>query len=137
MRSEDPIVQAIYDALTLLPAAEIALADIARHERCDSRYQRLTDHLLGRIREQEVFDNKDCRDLEALLSGLRVWIDNGREHVWVHDEQCMSGGWYEVVVPSDLAVIEEHYVLLDKLLAALRMVRDVVRAHRLGYKMSV
>lgn len=137
MKSDDPIIQSIYEALTLLPAAEIALAEVARHDRCEAQHRRLAEHLLRQVRERKVFADRDRRDLDALLNVLRVWVEEGRERCWVHDEHCMSGGWYETVIPPALAVINGHYMLLDRLHTALRTVRDVTDAHRLSYQFSI
>lgn len=136
MRIEDPVVSSIYCALTLLPEVSIALADIAKHSECEAPCRRLTADLRTRVDEQDVFAKKDLGDLEVLLSRLRDRIGEGKQRIWVHDEHCISGGWYETVIPPDLALLEEHCLTLDSLRVALRAVRDVVLAHRIAYQMS-
>lgn len=136
MSIEDPVINSIYSALALLPNACLALEDTARHDQVEPRYRRLTDDLAARAHKQHVFAAKDLHDLDALVSVLKVLVDDGTEQVWVHDEHCMAGGWSETVRSPAIAVLAAHHLTLVKLQGALQEVRHATHAHRLCYQWS-
>tara|TARA_B100001167_G_C16672732_1_gene258472 strand:+ start:239 stop:661 length:423 start_codon:yes stop_codon:yes gene_type:complete len=131
------LTRAVYDALTQVPVARRGLAAISAHDACSSRLRRQIFNMQGKLDREQVFKQCDLEDLGAILAEVQKWIARGAKREFFWDEGCVSDGWFETVLPDDLALLQRDIVPLRELWVSLCDIRRILAADQITDRLFV
>ncbi len=133
MKIDDPLTEAVYQVLTLLPAATDALHYFIDQDCWRGVLERSALDLSRHWQQHKIFAASDIAIFDRLLGELHASAPQP-EMVWIDDEYCMSGGWYQPNFTSEERVKQRHLSCLDQLSSALRQMQNVREAHRIAFQ---
>lgn len=130
----DPLERALHDYLE-------ALEGVADHTRgmfaASSWSQGAADaatRLQLTAKRRDLFAASNEADLDFLLSEISERVRAGTHRVYVADEHCVEGGWYENHYSHDAWALLTGVGSLQQLYDAWRDVKRVIRAEELSLK---
>ncbi|WP_306752392.1 hypothetical protein [Paracoccus actinidiae] len=132
MTIDNPVADAVYQVLQMLPEVEQALAGVVADAASTASERHLAAALQRQARAKKVFSSTELDDLTQLLSSIIATHGPLTQKIWVNDEHCMSGGWLQTVVVPGQQARQECYVTLLQFHQAIRVVADLNQAHRIA-----
>jgi hypothetical protein len=128
----DPVTAAVYCLLGLLPAARKSVEAFLSDQSCELPVRRCAERLLRKMDERRGCEPALLEDLEMIIQALRSVVDRSTHTYWVHDECCMSGGWYGTFRPASVGHLSDAYAALTRFRSAAVTLHKLTMAHRIA-----
>jgi len=131
----DQLEQALFEYFSSLDAAYAVIEDIVNDGSWRADLIRAAERLRHAARRHELLSDSERSDLDRVISEIISRVARGTSQVYVHDENCMSGGWYQSHVTRYAEALWDRTAPLRRLQQCHTIVSQIVRAESLSFEL--